>query len=149
MRLRQQNDHCVNHLRRSSQYDDKPFKGASAKIFENARGLRKTSTVAEDLLWQELRNRKINGLKFRRQHPLSNYLADFYGSEKQLVIEVEGAVHHSREAREYDEERTNDLVSIGIHVLRFTNDEVEKDISSVPHRIRHAVTDKNKKSSPL
>lgn len=56
----------------SSKYDDKLFKGATAKIFENARRLRNGLTVSEDLLWQELRSRKLNGLKFRRQHPINN-----------------------------------------------------------------------------
>lgn len=79
-----------------SLYDDKLFKGAMARTFENARLLRKVSTEAEDLLWQELRNRKLMGLKFRRQHPLKNFVADFYCAEKNLVIEVDGNVHQGR-----------------------------------------------------
>jgi very-short-patch-repair endonuclease len=119
----------------SSKYDDKLFKGATAATFENARNLRKVLTNAEELLWQELRNRKLQGLKFRRQHPISHYIADFYCAEKQLVIEVDGSIHNSKEAKEYDEARTRDLASMGIHVLRFTNDEVEKGIPSVLDRI--------------
>jgi very-short-patch-repair endonuclease len=118
-----------------SKYDDKLFKGATASTFEKARNLRKVLTNAEEVLWQEPRNRKLRGLKFRRQHPISHYVADFYCVEKQLVIEVDGSAHNSKEAKEYDEARRNELVTMGIHVLRFTNDEVEQDIHSVLKRI--------------
>jgi len=120
----------------TSKYDDKLFKGASPQIFENAKELRRASTVAEDLLWQELRNRKLAGLKFRRQHPLSNYIADFYCSEKSLVIEVDGNIHNKPEIKEYDEQRTQDLSTMGIQVLRFTNDEVETNMLQVLQRIK-------------
>ena len=65
-----------------SKYDDKPFKDASARIFKKAHRLRKELTTAEDLLWQELRNKKLPGLRFRRQHPINDYVADFYCCEK-------------------------------------------------------------------
>lgn len=124
----------------TSKYDDKLFKGASPQIFENARELRRASTAAEDLLWQELRNRKLAGLKFRRQHPLNNYIADFYCSEKQLVIEVDGNIHNKQEVKEHDEARTQDLASMGIQVLRFTNSEVETAITQVLQRIKDFTT---------
>src|SRR5215218_57302 len=119
----------------SSKYNDKLFKGAPAKIFENARELRKKATPAEELLWQELRNRKIAGFKFRRQHPINNYIADFYCSEKQLAVKVDGSVHNTKEAKEYDQARTTDLGSMGIRILRFTNGEVEKEMATVLKRI--------------
>ncbi|RYG43548.1 MAG: endonuclease domain-containing protein [Chitinophagaceae bacterium] len=124
----------------SSKYDDKLFKGASPQIFENAKELRRASTAAEDLLWQELRNRKLAGLKFCRQHPLNNYIADFYCSEKQLVIEVDGNIHNNPEIKEYDERRTKDLADMGIQVLRFTNDEVETNMPNVLQRIKDFIT---------
>jgi very-short-patch-repair endonuclease len=130
----------------SSKYDDKLFKGAPAKTFENARGLRKVLTPAEELLWQELRNRKLNGLKFRRQHPINHYIADFFCSEKSLVIEVDGSVHNTKEAQAYDEASTSDLARMGIHVLRFTNNEVEKDMPSVLKRITGYLTKEKQKS---
>lgn len=126
----------------SSKYDDKLFKGASPAIFGNARELRRASTEAEDLLWQELRNRKVAGLKFRRQHPISNYIADFYCSEKQLVIEVDGNIHDHREVKKYDEARTTDLNSMGIHVLRFTNDQVETNMPAVLNQIISHISNK-------
>jgi very-short-patch-repair endonuclease len=119
----------------TSKYDDKLFKGASPQIFENAKELRKASTAVEDLLWQELRNRKLAGLKFRRQHPLNNYIADFYCSEKQLVIEVDCDIHNKPEIKKYDDARTQDLSSMGIQVLRFANNEVENNITDVLQRI--------------
>ena len=119
----------------SSKYDDKLFKGASAIIFGNARELRKSSTSAEDLLWQELRNRKAGGVKFRRQHPINNYIADFYCSEKSLIVEVDGNIHNNQDVKEYDEARTNELNSMGIHVLRFTNDQVETNMIAVLNQI--------------
>jgi very-short-patch-repair endonuclease len=126
----------------SSKYDDKLFNGAKAKIFEDAR---ETSTDTEDFLWQELRNRKPSGQKLRCQHPINNYVADFYCCEKQLVIDADGIVHNTKVAKEYDETRTNDLASRSIHVLRFTN-EVKKDIPIVLKRITDNLKEENAKS---
>jgi very-short-patch-repair endonuclease len=129
----------------SSKYDDKLFKGAKASIFENARQLRKELTPAEDMLWQELRNRKLNGLKFRRQHPINNYVADFYCCEKRFIVEVDGGIHHEKEQRDYDEARTKDLGSMGIEVLRFTNNEVENEMPDVLKRILDFARKEDKK----
>ena len=63
------------------------------KIHKFARKLRQSSTDAEKLLWQTLRNRRLNGLKFRRQHPIDTYIADFCCLEKRLIIEVDGDYH--------------------------------------------------------
>jgi very-short-patch-repair endonuclease len=120
-----------------SKYDDKLFKGAPPIAFENAKELRKASTEAENLLWQELRNRKLARLKFRRQHPISNYIADFYCNEKSLVIEVDGSIHNKPEIKEYDERRTQDLNNMGIQVLRFTNDEIITKMPNVLQRIKN------------
>ena len=119
----------------NSEYNDKLFKGAPSIAFENAKELRRTSTPAEDLLWQELRNRKLDGLKFRRQHPLNNYIADFYCSEKQLAIEVDGSIHNKPENKEHDQQRTQALSNMGIQVLRFTNTEVETNMPNILQRI--------------
>jgi very-short-patch-repair endonuclease len=118
-----------------SKYKDNLFQGASQKIFENARSLRKELTDAENALWQELRNRKLNGLKFRRQHPIGSYIADFYCSEHKLVIEVDGNVHETNVAKYNDASRTNDLQIMGIKVMRFTNKEVEQKMSEVLNKI--------------
>ncbi|QNA46544.1 endonuclease domain-containing protein [Lacibacter sediminis] len=123
----------------SDSHNDNLHKGSVGKLFEYARDLRKNETVAEDLLWRNLRSRKLDGLKFRRQHPLDKFIADFYCHEKRLVIEVDGSVHNSRDAKESDEGRTYELKELGIMVLRFRNEEVLNDMSLVLKKIREFV----------
>ena len=86
-------------------------------------------TYAEKVLWQQLRNRKLNNLKFRRQHPVSIFILDFYCHEKRIAIEVDGEIHTSPDQKEWDENRTFELNELGIKVLRFTNEEV---VNSTP-----------------
>lgn len=120
----------------SDSRNDNLHKGAYGKLYEYARNLRQNETSAENLLWRNLRNRKLNGLKFRRQHPLNKFIADFYCHEKRLVIEVDGAVHDSKEAKEYDSNRTYELNETGIMVLRFRNEEILAGMSEVLKRIK-------------
>ena len=103
-----------------------------------ARHLRKHSTRAEDVLWQALRGRRLDGLKFRRQVPLLDYVVDFLCSDRKLVIEVDG-VQHERDAA-YDARRTGELESQGLWVIRFTNEQVLGDLDDVLHRIRAAAS---------
>ena len=116
-------------------YDDNLHKGAIGKLYEYSRELRQVSTDAEKLLWAELRNRKLNGLKFRRQHPIDNYIADFYCHERKLVIELDGAVHDVKENEDYDKARTFELKDLSINVLRFRNDEVINNTDGVLQKI--------------
>jgi very-short-patch-repair endonuclease len=116
-------------------YNDNLHKGAIGKLYEYSRELRQVSTKAEKLLWEELRNKKLNGLKFRRQHPLGKYIADFYCHEKKLVIELDGAIHDKKENKEYDKSRTFEIEALGICVIRFKNDEVETNIDIVLSKI--------------
>ena len=113
------------------QHDDSMFKGASAQVFSNAEKLRERMTIAEKLLWEELRENKFYGLKFRRQHPIQNYIADFYCHKHKLVIEVDGKYHLHKDQVEYDENRKEILNFNDVIVLRFTNDEVINDLSKV------------------
>ncbi len=107
---------------------------ASGKIFENARANRKVMTGAESLLWQEIQRDKL-GVRFRKQHPIDMYILDFYCHRKKLAIEVDGEIHNQPDAKEHDEARSKVLQSIGITVLRFTNDEVLKNTNGVVERI--------------
>ena len=116
-------------------YDDNLHKGAIGKLFEYSRELRQVSTDAEKLLWAELRNRKLNGLKFRRQHPIDKYIADFYCHERKLVIELDGAIHDEKENIDYDNARTFELKDLSINVLRFRNDEVINNTDGVLQKI--------------
>jgi very-short-patch-repair endonuclease len=110
-------------------------------ITELARELRKRQTPQEEKLWQYLRNRKLNGLKFYRQRPIIYgyagrylfFIADFYCPEKKLVIELDGAIH--RYQKEYDEQRDIIIRQMGIFVLRIKNDELN-DIVRVLEKIR-------------
>ena len=88
---------------------------------------------AEQALWHLLRGRQISGLKFRRQHPVGDYILDFVCLENKLVIEVDGG-HHGQQAG-YDENRTQKLRAAGFHVLRFWDNEVLKEMESVKEKI--------------
>ena len=116
-------------------YNDNLHKGAIGKLFEYSRELRQVSTEAEMLLWEKLRNRKLNGLKFRRQHPIDKYIADFYCHEKKFVIELDGMVHDKKENIDYDKARTLEIEGLNIRVIRFRNEEVENDIEKILKKI--------------
>src|SRR2546421_5212781 len=105
------------------------------------RELRKELTSAETLLWELIRNRRLLGFKFRRQHQIGRYVADFYCREAQLVIECDGSVHEGNEQRQHDHNRDVYLASQGIRVLRFTNEQVLNDT--------HGVLDEIAKHLPL
>lgn len=97
---------------------------AALSTFERAKALRKECTPAEKFLWKIIRDRKIKGFKFRRQHPIYRFVADFYCNEALLVIELDGNIHEVDEVRAYDKEREDLLKELGLTVLRFTNEEV-------------------------
>ncbi|HEX2975819.1 MAG TPA: endonuclease domain-containing protein [Bacteroidales bacterium] len=99
--------------------------------FTKAKKLRRDETEPEYLLWLELRNRKCNGLKFRRQHPVLSFIADFYCHEKKLIVEIDGEVHKNPEVLERDESRTYELEKQGITVIRFTNKQIRNNITQV------------------
>jgi len=104
---------------------------ADDKTMKNARHLRKTLTEAEIVLWDQLKSRKLAGLKFRRQHPLHFYVADFYCHEQKLVIEVDGGIHSTKDQVEHDENRTAELERFDIRVIRFTNKQIIDSMDDV------------------
>ena len=106
------------------------FEGASPIVFELAKDLRKNMTYSETLLWNYLKA-GVLGCKFRRQHPIYNYIADFYCHKVKVIIEVDGSIHNSVEVQKNDIEREQSLSSIGYKVIRFRNEEVLSDIDSV------------------
>ena len=113
--------------------------GAKREVFENAKELRKSQTEAEKALWGVLRSRRCGGLKFRRQHPIKDFILDFYCHEYLLGIEVDGSVHENDVANEYDLNRTAELEFLGITILRFKNEEVLTDLSKVLTEIMNKV----------
>ena len=98
--------------------------GANARIKTLAKSLRRKQTPSEERLWKILRNGNMNGLKFRRQHPLSNYIVDFYCHELKLVIEVDGDIHEKPEVKKRDEIREAAIKELGITVVRVSNEDV-------------------------
>ena len=106
------------------------FYGASPDIFKKAKALRDNPTKAEKVLWEKLRLKQL-GVKFRRQHPINIYIADFYCHEKELVIEVDEDYHLVPDQKEHDELRTEDLKEFGIEVIRFKNEQVLNEINEV------------------
>lgn len=100
--------------------------------------LRHNLTAPEKKLWQILRNNQM-GIKFRRQHGIGHYIADFYCPELALVIEVDGDSHYSEAAQSYDKERDDFMLSLGIMPLRLKNDDVMKNIEGVHQYIKHSI----------
>lgn len=96
---------------------------------EKARELRQKSTDAERLLWKHLRAKRLDGLKFRRQEPIGDYIVDFVSFDKRVVVELDGSQHVVRKAE--DDQRTRWLSDQGFKVLRFWNNEVLKSIEGV------------------
>lgn len=111
------------------------FYGALPLIFERADILRKNPTREEKILWEILKGKKL-GVKFRRQHPIWNYIADFYCHELKIVIEVDGSIHDVPEIKENDEVRQQLIESFDIRVIRFTNRQVRHNLFEVEAQIK-------------
>ena len=93
-------------------------------IKSKARSLRRPLTPAEYRFWLYVRNRKMSGFKFRRQHPISNFIVDFYCHRLRLVVEIDGGIHNLEHIKKYDLEREAKLKDLGLSVLRFSNEDV-------------------------
>ncbi|MCG2792879.1 MAG: endonuclease domain-containing protein [Weeksellaceae bacterium] len=115
----------------TTNYDDGMWKGAPSSSFEKAKYLRNNETKAEAKLWEKLRNKQLGGFKFRRQHPISLYIADFYCHQLKLIIEIDGEYHDTKIQIPKDEERTRILEFNGIQVIRFTNKQILSNIDAV------------------
>jgi adenine-specific DNA methylase/very-short-patch-repair endonuclease len=111
-------------------------------MIEIARKLRRESTPSEDILWQALRNRQLEGRKFRRQQPVGAFVLDFYCADERLAVEVDGPIHSQQ--KEADAQRQQILESLGIRFVRVTAEQVETDLPAVLAAIRAAFL-----SSPL
>ena len=105
-------------------------------IQQQAKELRQQMTPAEQKLWQRPRAHRLDGLKFRRQHPLGPFIADFYCAEHRLVIEIDGGIHVQQAER--DQVRTEQFEAYGYRVIRFKNTEVEQNIEKVLEKIVEA-----------
>ncbi|HEU0073427.1 MAG TPA: endonuclease domain-containing protein [Dehalococcoidia bacterium] len=112
--------------------------GTWSVLRQAARDNRAKPTVAEAMLWARLRHRGLEGSRFRRQHAIGRFIVDFYCSEANLVVEVDGPIHRYQEAE--DTEREAELEGRGLRVIRFSNDEVMTDMAAVLRRIAAHLT---------
>ncbi len=110
-----------------------------AALLQSARELRKTMTDAEQLLWQSLRGKQLDGFKFRKQHPVDRYILDFFCNSEKLAIELDSGQHNTEDAGASDVERTAYLEELGIRVLRFWNHEVFTNFDGMMTEIWNAL----------
>ncbi|QRN84405.1 endonuclease domain-containing protein [Chloroflexota bacterium] len=96
--------------------------------------MRRNPTETEALLWEVLRKKQMDGFRFRRQHIIHTFIVDFYCPEAKLIIEIDGGIHAAQ--TEYDGFREEVLVQMGYGVIRFTNEQVMKKVSTVLEEIR-------------
>ena len=109
------------------------------KLKELARRLRNDSTLGEILLWQELSDKKMYGYDFHRQKPLLNYIVDFYCYELNLVVEIDGHSHNNEETYKLDLLREQELIKYDLVIIRFTEQEVRKDMFNVLRTIEQHI----------
>ncbi|NVO10328.1 MAG: endonuclease domain-containing protein [Bacteroidales bacterium] len=103
---------------------------------ETRKHLRRNMTEAELILWSMLKDKKLRGRKFRRQHSIGYYIADFYCPSEKLVIELDGQHHYTSEGIENDQDRDKHLGLMGIKVLRFENKQVKENLTGVLKTIK-------------
>jgi len=112
------------------------FYGASPKVFELAKELRDRLTEPEKILWEKLRLNRLNGYRFKPQHPIGSFIADFYCHKAKLVIEIDGKYHDSKSQSEFDANRTEVMKEFGLKIIRFRNEDVIDRIDFVLEEIR-------------
>ena len=110
------------------------FAGAHPLVFQLAKDLRRNMTHAEKILWMHLKE-GVHGLKFRRQHPIGIYVADFYCHKIKLIIEADGNIHEIGNNPACDKEREKSLNEKGYKMIRFKNYQIEKDLKTVLDQI--------------
>ncbi len=124
------------------------FFGATNIILEKAEALRDKMTESEEIVWNYLRGGKL-GVKFRRQHPASLYVLDFYCHELKLAIEIDGNIHEIEDVKKNDIERQKNLESLGLKVIRFSNEEVIQNSEYVINKIQSLIQDHLKNTQPF
>jgi very-short-patch-repair endonuclease len=101
--------------------------------------LRNNPTIEEVLLWTEIKNRKLDGIKFRRQYGIGPYVVDFYSTELKLIIEVDGSIHELTEHKLKDIDRENFLNSNGFQIIRFKNSDINYRMNYVLESIKNEI----------
>jgi len=116
-------------------HENSMWKGARQDLFFKANQLRIRMTASEQILWEAVRENKLNGQKFRRQHPVGIYIVDFYNHKNKLVIEIDGGYHNSEEQKLKDLEREEFLKFNGLKVIRFKNESINDNLQFVLEKI--------------
>ena len=122
------------------------FYDAKPETFERARNLRAKMTHEEKILWEKLNNNQL-GYRFKPQHPVDIYIADFYCHKLKLIIEVDGSSHDNKMER--DQNRTSELNNFGITVIRFSNQEVLNETEKIVTTIKSVIENLKQKQHPL
>lgn len=112
----------------------------TAQTVLTARRLRRPLTGSEQALWEALRGCRLQGIKFRRQHPFGPYVLDFFCVKAQLAVELDGGIHDHADQKAYDHERSAYLEEHGLHVLRLRNEGVDEKIEDVVEKILEAAS---------
>ena len=115
------------------------YYGASPYLFKLAKEMRDAPTEAELILWQLLHVEPFKKYNFRRQHPLAEYIADFYSHPLKLVIETDGGIHLKTEQKQYENFRDEYMHGLGIAVLRFSNQQIFEDAEIVKQMIQQTI----------
>ncbi len=104
-------------------------------LLELVRDFRKNPTDTEKMVWECLRARRLNGFKFRRQHPIGRYIVDFYCHAAQLIVEIDGDIHDIPDQMEYDQIREEELRALDLTIIRFRNERIMNDLMQVLEEI--------------
>jgi very-short-patch-repair endonuclease len=115
------------------------FEGANPLVFGFAKQLRKNMTDSEKILWMHLKP-GIQNFKFRRQHPIGLFVADFFCHKLKLIIEVDGGIHDLEENKINDKEREKFFIDSGYSIIRFTNKQVHNEIEFILKEVNSLIT---------
>jgi very-short-patch-repair endonuclease len=116
-------------------------------VIKLAQKMRNEMTETEKILWSELSLRKLDGLRFRKQHPIGRYIADFCNPSTKLVIEVDGEIHSSQ--KDYDKNRDEYLKALGYTTLRFSDKQIKENLEDVLAIIRKNISNLSSLQVPL
>jgi very-short-patch-repair endonuclease len=117
------------------------------ELKETRRHLRKNQTYTEKIVWMYLRNRQMEGYKFRRQYSVDKFVIDFYCPKLKLAIEIDGSIHNEPDQKEYDVKRQEYLETFGINFLRLTNEEINGNPNAAFEKIEKTIEELNLTSS--
>ncbi|HKK81320.1 MAG TPA: endonuclease domain-containing protein [Prolixibacteraceae bacterium] len=120
------------------------FYGAKPPIFKKAEVLRKNMTECEKILWKRINNKRIMWYRFKPQHPIDIFIADFYCHKLRLVVEIDGEIHNESDRQLYDIGRTAEIERFDIKVIRYTNEDVKNRLSDVVKDIVNKCLDRAK-----